>query len=519
MKNKLYIFSLSILCVLQFNCDYDVVPDLVANPCNQVLCLNGGTCIDGVCDCKDGFGGNNCETIVVDPCDTPINGCTDATACNYNENANCDDGSCNFGNSSCPDPCNQPNPDDGCDITADSYNEVTCSVINQPNCPNGTTFNVNTCNCDDVVIEGCTDKCAPNFNPMANTNDGSCQSYSTTCNTDCSLGDIEVWDSATCNCIISIVRVLGCTTPAACNYDASANCDDRSCNYGNTACPDACNEPNPNDGCDITTDSFDTSNCEVINTPNCPANTTFNANTCSCDINIIMGCTDPCAPNYNVDAEEDDASCQQYNKTCNQDCTVGPFGGSWDAASCACINETTPNMGCTARSADNYNPTANCDDGSCSFICSEIVCDNGGTCINGECYCLDGFTGDRCELEENSCEPLPLTPDFFGNWKGQYDCANYLDSDFYSATINPLIEGIEVYNFFGRGATYNASLTCEDDVQKLIIPLTATSPNYSFKATGSISSNLTTILWSTTEAVIENGNITTTQCSHTWTKR
>ena len=51
--------------------------------------------------------------------------------------------------------------------------------------------------------------------------------------------------------------------------------------------------------------------------------------------------------------------------TCNADCTVGPFGGIWDAASCACINETIPVNGCSDPSATNYDPAANCDDGSC----------------------------------------------------------------------------------------------------------------------------------------------------------
>ena len=33
------------------------------DPCNDVECLNGGTCVEGDCQCPEGYTGNNCGTV------------------------------------------------------------------------------------------------------------------------------------------------------------------------------------------------------------------------------------------------------------------------------------------------------------------------------------------------------------------------------------------------------------------------------------------------------------------------
>ena len=33
-----------------------------ADPCDQIMCLNGGACVDGTCDCPSGYSGAACET-------------------------------------------------------------------------------------------------------------------------------------------------------------------------------------------------------------------------------------------------------------------------------------------------------------------------------------------------------------------------------------------------------------------------------------------------------------------------
>ena len=54
--------------------------------------------------------------------------------------------------------------------------------------------------CMTLIVEGCTDALAYNYNPLATNEDGSC-----------------------------ITLILGCTDSVAFNYDQSANTDDGSC--------------------------------------------------------------------------------------------------------------------------------------------------------------------------------------------------------------------------------------------------------------------------------------------------
>ena len=59
-----------------------------SNECENVVCLNGGVCIEGICSCPDGFSGTNCET--EDLC------ITSGILCQ--NNGNCSNGLCD-----CPD--------------------------------------------------------------------------------------------------------------------------------------------------------------------------------------------------------------------------------------------------------------------------------------------------------------------------------------------------------------------------------------------------------------------------------
>lgn len=130
-----------------------------------------------------------------------IDGCTDAAACNFNPQANNDDGSCIL-----PDGCT--------DNTA-------CN------------FDVNAL-CDDgscILPDGCTDAAACNYDPNASCDDGSCVlPDGCTDASACNYDPLASCDDGSC------ILPDGCTDDTACNYDATASCDDGSCVFG-VCCP------------------------------------------------------------------------------------------------------------------------------------------------------------------------------------------------------------------------------------------------------------------------------------------
>jgi len=88
-----------------------------------------------------------------------------------------------------------------------------------------------TCqDCDagtNIVMGGCTDPIAFNYNSFATFNDGSC-CYAA----GCTNSSAQNYDPNACFDDGSCCWTLGCMDPTAYNYNSSADCDDGSCNYG-----------------------------------------------------------------------------------------------------------------------------------------------------------------------------------------------------------------------------------------------------------------------------------------------
>jgi len=166
---------------------------------------------------------------------------------------------------------------------------------------------------NSLIMQGCTNPAAFNYDASANTDDGSC-----------------------------IAAVLGCTDITAFNYNVLANTDDGSCYpiiFG-------CTDPTAYSG----------------------YNPLANTDDGSC-IAIVNGCTDATAFNYNASANTDDGSCIINGCTDATAFNYNPLANTDDGSCVAVVN------GCTDPTATNYNAAANTDDGSCTYPSSLAIGD------------------------------------------------------------------------------------------------------------------------------------------------
>jgi len=188
--------------------------------------------------------------------------------------------------------------------------------------------------------------------------------------------------------------VPGCTDPAAENFNPDATVDDGSCIYY-----EVCSEQiGPVFGAwsdwVLVSDTWERSRSVTF------YDVRNQQHACSSDMeyeyrDATQGCTDPVAENYNPEAEYDDGSCEYY-QVCDEQ--TDPVYGNWsewalvgdewvrsrtvtiyDAQNtehiCSTRTETEYKDaigGCTDEDAENYNPDAEYDDGSCEYyqVCS-----------------------------------------------------------------------------------------------------------------------------------------------------
>jgi hypothetical protein len=139
-------------------------------------------------------------------------GCTDDTACNFNPLAELDDDSCAYPGAAC---------DDG---NSNTTNDVYSS----------------DCSCSgDVIVEGCMDSSACNYNDQANQSDDSCYSAGDACDDGNASTGGDVYNF---NCVCEgFDIVFGCMDVTACNFDSAAEASDDSCIFPGDACDDGLN--------------------------------------------------------------------------------------------------------------------------------------------------------------------------------------------------------------------------------------------------------------------------------------
>ena len=279
--------------------------------------------------------------------------------------------------------------------------------------------------CDDqcqLGDVGCIDDIACNYNPFANTDDGSCISVILGC-MDSTAFNYD--PNANTNDSSCIPVIFGCTDIAAFNYNPLVNTNDGSCYPVIYGCLDS-NAFNFNDydydnvgnlltginGVDVNTDNglcipviFGCLDQTALNysIPSGDVFTDANTDDGSC-IALVLGCMEVWADNYNPLANLDDGSCDRLGCTSewadNYDELATTDDGSCDRL--GCMSDWADNyddlattddgscdrLGCILESADNYDDLATTDDGSCLFTgCMNPDADNYNPQANVSAYC------------------------------------------------------------------------------------------------------------------------------------
>jgi hypothetical protein len=256
----------------------------------------------------------------------PCSGCTDSLAVNYDPYSLIDDGTCTYTILGCTDSNadnynSSANTDDGSCYYCNISNSIT---ISNPS---------NLTACDGWAITNSFSSYPIISYTWLNSQGVSVSTTNFAMNLCNDTYTLNVIDSAGCvavdTILIGTTIVNGCTDPVAYNYNPLVNIDDGSCLY-----------------------------CDLSNTFMVIQNTSNNCN------GLILA--NPSSSNLPITFLWNNGSTQ--NNITNL-CTGIYTVSITDAAGCSLIDSVTigtlPIYGCTDPTADNYNSSANSDDGSC----------------------------------------------------------------------------------------------------------------------------------------------------------
>ena len=296
--------------------------------------------------------------------ETCIQGCMDSTACNFSQDAQIDDESCDYttclddcgvvngDNSTCADCCGVPNGDGTtCDGLCGPCNDYT-TCLDDCGIPGGDNSTCADCagvpNGDSEL-----DACGVCDNDSTN-DDTTCLDCAGVPNGDSELDTCGVCDNDSTNDNTTCLDCAGVPNGGAILDDCGV------CNGDNSTCVDCCGVPNGDgttcDGaCGICNDDLSCLDCSGV--PNggailddcgvCDGDDTNNNSTCEQD----------CSGVWAGDATEDECGVCDNDSTndCEQDCT-GVWGGDSIVDECGECNGPGPDEGydCEGNCAEGY---------------------------------------------------------------------------------------------------------------------------------------------------------------------
>jgi hypothetical protein len=299
-------------------------------------------------------------------------GCTNPAACNFDESAQTDDGSCLV-----PGPCDQ---------CLGSSSDGSGTIMNGDIDGDGV--------CDEDEIDGCTDAAACNFDASATDNDGSCLIPNVGLCEACDGETITILD-ADGDGVCDSAEISGCKDASACNYDATptTDTDNTVCTYP-TGCESCSGETNGT-GVVLSNDDDDDGICNGDEIP---------------------GCINPIACNFNENATDGDDSCLFATSPCDS-CSgendgTGTVLTNDDDGDGVCNSDEV--AGCMSATACNFNPQATDENGSCVFANGncEVCQGDGGVAVldaDGDGICdNDEISGcqdvSACNYNENATD-------------------------------------------------------------------------------------------------------------------
>ncbi|MBL7754828.1 MAG: hypothetical protein JNM44_10140 [Chitinophagaceae bacterium] len=133
--------------------------------------------------------------------------------------------------------------------------------------------------------------------------------------------------------------------------------------------------------------------------------------------------------------------------------------------------------------------------------CDNVICLNGGACLDGQCQCTKGFEGTNCGIR--------WSDKFLGSYQASDDCQNGV---FYNVQIFSHPEFAWKMRIQNLGKfCINSTLTAEINPEKtsFIIPMQNTCGSYYLSGYGNISSNYINIYLKNRDSVMHTGE----QCS------